>query len=283
LAVKTAWKVNGWLIRSADIRAEVSALRQGAELSVEERLALSETALENLLERAMLRASAHRLGFTPTEREVQTALARLAPRNDGVTGCRAGMASDENLEDIRHRLAVDKMMHSCIDKVKRPQGWQLAEFYRKNPTLFWTPELVHAWHLVKNFDESLGNEGEALASIERMRERVQYGEDFATVAEEASDCRELGGDLGYFARGTMVDEFDDVVFAAPIEELTPVFRTRFGFHTAIVKDRKAEGIRALEEVEPEIENMLLRQAQDAACGELLAKLRKSAKIEQVTE
>jgi parvulin-like peptidyl-prolyl isomerase len=283
LAVKTAWKVNGWLIRSADIRAEASALRQGADLSIEERLALSETALESLIERAMLRTSAHRLGFTPTGQEIEAALARLAPRNDGVTGCRAGMASAENLEDIRHRLAVDKMMHSCIDKVKRPQAWQVAEFYRKNPTLFWTPELVHAWHLVKNFDESLQNESEARASIERMRERVQNGEDFVTVAEEASDCRELGGDLGYFARGTMVDEFDNVVFAAPVGELTPVFRTRFGLHIAIVKDRKAAGIRALEEVEPEIENMLLRQAQDAACGELLAKLQKSAKIEQVTE
>jgi parvulin-like peptidyl-prolyl isomerase len=282
VAAKPAWKVNGWLIRSAEVRAEAAALRQGAELSVEERLALAETALENLIERAMLRTSAHRLGFTPTEQEVEAALARLAPRNDGVAGCRAGMASAENLEDIRQRLAVDKMMHSTLDKVKRPQAWQVAEFYRKNSDRFWTPALAHVWHLVKNCDETAG-ESEARAAVEQMRTRVQNGEDFATVAQDASDCRELGGDLGYFAAGTMVAEFDEVVFSAPIGELTPVFRTRFGFHTAIVKDRKPAGIRALEEVELEIEAMLLRQAQDAACGELFAKLRKSAKIEQVTE
>jgi peptidyl-prolyl cis-trans isomerase C len=234
-------------------------------------------ALERLIERAMLRTSAHRLGFTPTELEVQETLAQLAPRNDGVTGCRAGMASDETLEDLRHRLAVDKMMQSCLDKAKRPKAWQVTEFYRKNSQRFWTPELAHVWHLVKDSGEA------SQQAVERMRDRVLNGEDFAKVAGEESDCPEHGGDLGYFTRGTMVEEFESIVFAAPIGELTPVFPTRFGFHTVLVKDRKREGIRALEEVEPEIETMLLRQAQDAACGELLTKLRKSAKIEQVTE
>jgi hypothetical protein len=262
VAGKTAWKVNGWLIGSADIRTEP---------------------LEHLIERAILRTSAHRLGFTPTDQEVQAALARLAPRNDGVSGCRAGMATEENIEDIHHRLAVDKMMQSCLNKVKRPRAWQIAEFYRKNSNYFWTPALAHVWHLVKNFDESSQNESDALAAVERMRQRVQNGEDFATVAKQYSDCPEHGGDLGYFARGTMVEEFDNVVFTSPVGELTPVFRSRFGFHTAIVKDRKPEGIRALEEVEPEVETILLRQYQEAACGELLAKLRKSAKIEEVTE
>jgi len=247
-------------------------MRQGAELDVEERLALREQALEQLIEREILRSSALRMGFAPKDEEVLGMLARMAPRNDGVTGCRAGIASEENVEDIRQRLAIDKLMEATLAKVKRPQSWQVGEFYRKNASHFWTPELAHVWHLVKTTGEA----------AEALRERVAGGEEFAEVAKE-SDCPEHGGDLGYFGRGAMVEEFDEVVFAAPIGELTPVFPTRFGYHTAIVKDRKPEGIRALDEVRPEIEAMLLRQAQDAACGTLLAKLRKSAKIEQVTE
>jgi parvulin-like peptidyl-prolyl isomerase len=159
----------------------------------------------------------------------------------------------------------------------------VREFYRKNSPRFWTPELAHVWHLVKNFDEWDRDEPGTLASLEHMRERVLRGDEFAVVAKEESDCPEHGGDLGYFASGAMVEEFDAVAFHSPIGELTPAFRTRFGFHTAIVKDRRPEGIRTLEEVEPEVETILLRQAQDAACGELLAKLRKSARIEQVEE
>jgi parvulin-like peptidyl-prolyl isomerase len=278
VAAKTAWKVNGWLIRAADIRTEAAVIRQetesqGAELSLEDRLALPEMARERLIERTVLRTSAQRLGFNPSEHEVQEALARLAPRNDGVSGCRAGMATPENIEEIRQRLAIDKLMHSCLDKVRRPQAWQIAEFYRKNAVHFWTPALAHVWHLVSNDEHA----------AEDMRQRVLNGEDFAQVAKDSSDCPEHGGDLSYFAQGSMVDEFDEVAFTAPLGQLTPIFRTRFGFHTMLVKDRKPQGIRALDEVEPEIETLLLRQAQDAACGDLMTKLRKSAKIEQVTE
>jgi hypothetical protein len=239
LTAKTAWKVNGQPIRSADIRTEVAAIRQeaesrGADLSVDERLALPGIALERLIERAVIQTSA-------------------------------------------------PLIASCLEKVRRPQTWQVREFYRKNSPRFWTPELAHVWHLVKNFDEGDRDEPRTLASLEHMRERVLRGDEFSVVAKEDSDCPEHGGDLGYFARGAMVEEFDAVAFHAPLGELTPAFRTRFGFHTAIVKDRKPEGIRPLEEVEPEVETILLRQAQEAACGELLAKLRKSARIEQVAE
>ena len=281
MAAKTAWKVNGSLITAAEIRAEAAALRQeaesqGSELSMEDRLALPEMARERLVERAVLRTSAQRMGFAASDEEVQDALVRLAPRNDGVSGCRAGMASEENVAEIRQRVAIDKLMQSVLGKVRRPQGWQIQEFYRKNLAHFWTPALAHVWHLVKSGDG-------AEAAVERMRQRVADGAEFAQVAKEESECPEHGGDLGYFVHGTMVDEFEEVVFQAPIGELTPVFQTRFGFHTAMVKDRKPAGVRALEEVEPEIETILLRQAQDAACGELMAKLRKSAKIEQVSE
>jgi parvulin-like peptidyl-prolyl isomerase len=288
MPAKSAWKVNGVLISSAEIRTEIAAIRQEAEnsgsaLSMEERMTLSDTARERLIERAILRTSARQLGFTPTEEQVQSALAQLAPRNDGVIGCRAGMATEENLDDIRQRMAVDQMIASCIAKVRRPQISQVRDFYRKHADRFWTPELAQVRHIVKNVREWGEDEDQALAAVERMRERVLRGDSFEVVAQQDSDCPEHGGDLGYFARGTMVKEFDSVAFSAPIGKLTPPFRTQFGFHAMEVQDRKAEGVRTLDEVQPEIESLLLRQAQDAACGELLVKLRKSARIEQVTE
>jgi hypothetical protein len=288
MSAKTAWKVNGVLIRTADIRSEVAMIRReaetaGAQLSMEERMAFPDLALERLIERTVLRTSAEQLGFTPSEEQVWDALVRLAPRNDGVSGCRAGMASEENLDDIRQRMAVDRMVESCTGQVRRPKIQQVREFYRNNSERFWTPELAHVRHLTKNLTESGREESRMMAAVERMRERVLSGAPFGQVAEEDSDCPEHGGDLGYFARGTMVEEFDTVAFSAPVAELTPAFRTRFGFHVVEVQDRKPEGIRCLEEVQPEIESMLLRQAQDAACGELLAKLRKSARVEQVTD
>ena len=253
------------------------------ELSLERRLELPGLALERLIDRALLRGEADRLGLAATEEELQSALAQLAPRADGVSGCRADFATAMNREELRQRLAVDKLMTWCLSKTERPQRRDIREFYQKHRDRFRTPPLAHAWHLVKSFNELAPDESLTRAAAEHMRDRVVRGEPFATVAEEESDCPEFGGDLGYFPQGAMVEEFDAVVFAAPVGELTPVFRTRFGYHTALVRDRKPEGVRTLHEMQPEIESLLLRQAYDKRCGELISGLRKSARIEAVTE
>ncbi len=63
--------------------------------------------------------------------------------------------------------------------------------------------------------------------------RINNGEDFAKVACELSTCpsRKRGGDLGYFARGQMVKQFDDAAWKLLVGEITkePV-RTGFGYH-----------------------------------------------------
>jgi hypothetical protein len=289
---RSSWKVNGFLISSPEIRAEAAIIRRevesrGPEFSLEDRLELPGLALERLIDRALLRYEAQRLGLVPSEAETRKSLAELAPRADGVSGCRAGVASPENLEEARWRLAVDKLTASCLVAVKHPRVREVSDFYRKNRDRFRTRELAHVRHLVKNFKELPPNAsqiGEApiIAAVEHMRDRLVRGDEFAIVAREESDCPEHGGDLGYIERGTMVEEFDAVVFTTPVGELSPVFRTRFGYHTAAVVDRKPDGIRALDEVAPEIRRILLRHAHDEACGALLACLRKNASIEKVT-
>lgn len=284
-----AWIVNGVRVRASELRAEVAAIRQefeescGPSLSLEERLAMPGLARERLFDRIVLRVEAARLGMIPTEQETRQAAAALAPRSDGVSGCRADLAAPSDLWELSQRLGVERLMEWCFSRVARPRSSEVRAFYQNNRELFRTPPLAHVWHLTKNFREPETDEAGRQAAVERMRHRLINGDDFATVAKEESDCPEHDGNLGYFARGTMVEEFDAVAFTAPVGKITPVFRTRFGYHVAIVKDRKAEGIRRLEEVAAEIEHRLLRVAGDAACGALLGSLRTAAVIEEVRE
>ena len=64
-------------------------------------------------------------------------------------------------------------------------------------------------------------------------QRINAGEDFKKVALELSECpsKKKGGDLGFFARGQMVKQFEDVVFRLQPGEMTsePI-KTGFGWH-----------------------------------------------------
>lgn len=64
-------------------------------------------------------------------------------------------------------------------------------------------------------------------------ERIKKGESFEALAQQFSKCPsgKKGGDLGFFAKGQMVPEFERAAFVLDKGKITekPV-RTKFGFH-----------------------------------------------------
>ena len=74
---------------------------------------------------------------------------------------------------------------------------------------------------------------------EELKLKIEGGTDFADVAREHSTCPsgQRGGDLGTFGRGQMVQEFDSVVFSAPLNEVQGPVRTQFGYHLIEVTSR----------------------------------------------
>lgn len=70
------------------------------------------------------------------------------------------------------------------------------------------------------------------AEAEKLKKRIQQGEDFAKLAKKFSQCPsgKKGGDLGEFRPGQMVKAFDQVVFKKPILEIHGPVKTQFGFH-----------------------------------------------------
>jgi len=74
---------------------------------------------------------------------------------------------------------------------------------------------------------------------EELKTKIIDGADFADVAREHSTCPSgrRGGDLGSFAPGQMVKEFDTVVFSANLNEVQGPVQTQFGYHLLEVTSR----------------------------------------------
>ena len=65
---------------------------------------------------------------------------------------------------------------------------------------------------------------------------------FANKARAKSTCpsKAQGGSLGYFPRGQMVKEFDDVAFGAQVGIVHGPVETEFGSHLILITDRTEE-------------------------------------------
>jgi len=84
------------------------------------------------------------------------------------------------------------------------------------------PNKVHCAHIL------VKTEAEANIVLERLKKR----EKFANIARGLSLCpsKKEGGDLGTFSRGKMVKEFEKAAFELKKGQVSPVVKTKFGYH-----------------------------------------------------
>jgi peptidyl-prolyl cis-trans isomerase SurA len=78
----------------------------------------------------------------------------------------------------------------------------------------------------------------ALQRAESVRVAIAGGADLAELARRFSDdasTRENGGDLGFFRRGQMVRQFEEVAFSLRPGVVSPVVVTPYGYHLILVE------------------------------------------------
>lgn len=118
----------------------------------------------------------------------------------------------------------------------------LARFQEASAQLQQRPRTLTFRQVVIQPQSSDSAKAVARAEAEALLERVRAGEDFADLAREHSDdvgTGSLGGDLGWFRRGQMVPEFENVAFALGAGRVSGVVETMFGYH--IIKVERVRG------------------------------------------
>lgn len=108
-------------------------------------------------------------------------------------------------------------------------------------------------------------EYEAIAKqkIDSIYGLLKSGADFEELARNESEDRgtaSKGGMLGWFAPGTMVAEFDSVVFSLGENEISEPFKTNFGYHIAQRLGHKP--VETFEELRPELEQEITMDARN---------------------
>ncbi len=147
---------------------------------------------------------------------------------------------------------------------------QLRRYFEEHPGEFDEPEQVRAAQIVvKGLDDA-----------KRVQQQLWQGKKFPELARRYSlspDAR-LGGDLGFFARGTMPPAFDEVVFKLSVGGTSDVVTTEYGYHLFRVLEKKPAKKRELAEVRALIEEKLLAELRNDAWRRYVAGLRAKATL-----
>lgn len=137
-------------------------------------------------------------------------------------------------------------------------------------------ERIHAYHIVSKTPEEAKD----------LLERLKKGEDFGTLAKEKSigPSAKDGGDLGFFKRGDMVSEFENVAFNLKIGDLSDIVKTDYGYHIIKVVSRETLSPDQVAAVKQNIKNKISQDKMEKAYSSWVEKLKKDAVIEiKITE
>ncbi|MBF0405967.1 MAG: peptidyl-prolyl cis-trans isomerase [Candidatus Riflebacteria bacterium] len=167
--------------------------------------------------------------------------------------------------DAKKRIGIRMLLDEKIGNAVKLSEDEIKDFYSKNLTSFARPAQTRARHIL--VDEE--------AKAKELAEKASK-ESFEELAKANSKCpsSKEGGDLGFFAPGQMVPEFDSVAQTAEIGKVVGPIKTKFGYHLIKVEERKASGTAALDEVKDKIRSKLLPEKQKAAFDQYLSELKK---------
>lgn len=208
-------KVNGHKILRSEVDKYYNAQIAGApqKPTNEQADSLRLSILRELIDNEILMQRAEKLGLIATDEEVQTKLNELkAPYTQEEFDARLKQQSrtvDDLKRDLRRSLTIDKVLNKEITSKIDIKDGDITDYYNAHKPEF---NLIEPqYHLaqiyvtgqpgqVRNRKESKAqNEADARRKVQMIANRLDSGEDFATIAMDYSEDPETsanGGDLG---------------------------------------------------------------------------------------
>ncbi|TCT44879.1 peptidylprolyl isomerase [Martelella mediterranea] len=120
---------------------------------------------------------------------------------------------------------------------------------------------VHARHILVDTKEE----------AEDIIKQLDDGADFAELAKEHSTgpSGEKGGDLGYFGKGQMVPEFEEVAFALePGQHTEEPVKTQFGFHVIEVEDKREKAPVPFDQIKDQLRQLIISEKYNEVLGNM---------------
>ncbi len=149
-----------------------------------------------------------------------------------------------NLDSIKQSLEIDED--------------QLMERYEQVRDQLTTPETRSASHILLTLNEG-DDEDQVEQRILELKQRIDNGEDFASLAREFSQdpgSAADGGDLGDVERDMMVKPFESALFALAEGEVSQPVKTQFGWHLIKLHDVAGGDTQNFDQARQEIEQEL---------------------------
>jgi len=200
------------------------------------------------------------MGFSVSDEEYDVALMEIIDEENPF-GLSPGSLQDMDAAEmetlIRRNIIIRKYVTSICPNTKSIPEEKLKELYKEQINNFCREEMVRCSHIFIRGED-------ALEKIQAIRNRIHNAEDFIKECKECSDCpsSESCGDLGFFPKGKLYPEIDEVAFSLKKGEISQPFKSPEGYHILMLTDRKCESAIPFSEIKDSLSEHLLQMEKE---------------------
>ncbi len=283
--------MNGEIILLSDLNQQIATMRRFKEqgvVQIPEESLTQEAVLQNFIDEKIITYYARFKNLSVTQTEIDQAIERVKTQNKmtdetlKMTLKQQGTSLEKYRETLEKQLLIQKVSGVEVPPVPATQK-EVEEYYNRHRERFVKSGRIRASHIVLLATEDSG-EGEveqAREKIEKIMDELRNGTDFAETAATYSQdgSAKKGGDLGWFSRGEMLQDFEDKAFALDVGEIGGPVHTQFGFHIIKVTDKEKAALLPLDEVSKEIGQKLQNDSYQVRRRAWMERLREQSYIE----
>lgn len=268
------------LLNYVDGNSQVVAEVNGEKITREELyqamlLKTGRETLDHIILKRLVAQEAKKQGIVVSEDEVTAEVDLLIAESfNGMKEMFLMALEDYGLteERVREDLTIELLLRKLAEKQIDITDADAREYFNANRASFDQPEEVEARHILVETREI----------AQEVMQQLQNGKDFAELAGEYSKdtySAMQGGSLGYFQRGMMVSEFDEVAFSLAKGGRSDIVQTMHGYHIVEVLDRREARQVTYEEVEGQVRERMSQELLSQKMNGLMETLWEGAKVD----
>jgi parvulin-like peptidyl-prolyl isomerase len=200
---------------------------------------LPEQVLESMIEEQLVRQEAARRGLQVTSAEIEAEIERTFGEQPGLEPDAADGSAPEAAPPVSAQERFSEFLGiygiSGAEYRSLLEGQLLYEKLQQDmgASVPASAEQVHARHILVDSEEK------ALEIREQLADGASF-EELAAAESNDPGSSENGGDVGWFPRGVMVEEFENAAFELPPSQLSEPVGTDFGWHLIEVLGREQD-------------------------------------------
>ena len=174
----------------------------------------------------------------------------------------ANLLAQENIryeqwkEDLKKEMFLQKLVAVDVNAKIRVSDDEAEDYFNEHRNNYRVESRVRVAQIVVR----------DLAKAQEVLARLNAGDDFATLASKVSIGPEArqGGDLGFITRGIMPEPLEETIFKLPVNKISPIVQSPYGFHIFKVLESQSARIKNFSDIKEEVVADIRAQKEEAA-------------------